>query len=199
MPNGQYPRLRPQRKIIDVANRMGNTGIAGQQGTTRTIYDSLPLDGRTSFRFFENASTRQFPLTNQNAEGGKLGVGETLAIQRGYLSVTTVDNQDPNIVTGVNTIASFALSAVTAGELNVEIANSQVIKKLSMRSFDPRFNKSSNHQDDQNFEFDTDIVINPLLEFVFNLRTANYVVIPNSYLTLTIEGVGSIIAPRTTM
>jgi len=199
MNRGNYSMVSPQRKIIGVQKKMGNTGIAQQQGTTRVIYDSLPLDGATSFRFFENSSTRQFPLTNQNSDGNKLGVGESMAIQRGYLSITTIDNLDPRIVTGVNTVASFSLAGITAGELSVEIANTQVIKKLALRSWDPRFNKSSKHATDGSFSFDTDVIISPLFEFVFIVRAAGYNPIPNSFLTLTIEGVGSIISPKQTM
>ena len=35
----------PQDKIVGVNNKFGNTNIKNQQGTTRVIYDSLPLDG----------------------------------------------------------------------------------------------------------------------------------------------------------
>jgi hypothetical protein len=45
--------ITPQQKIVGVNNKFGNTNIKNQQGTTRVLYDSLPLDGRTNFRFFE--------------------------------------------------------------------------------------------------------------------------------------------------
>ena len=78
----QISNLTPQQKAVAVNNRFGNTNIRGQQGTTRVIYDSLPLDGATELRFFENASSRQYPLTNITSEGNRLTVGETFVIQK---------------------------------------------------------------------------------------------------------------------
>ena len=49
--------VTPQQKMVAVNKKFGNTNIKNQQGTTRVIYDSLPLDGRTNFRFFENNYT----------------------------------------------------------------------------------------------------------------------------------------------
>jgi len=68
----------PQDKIVSVNNKFGNTNIKGQQGTTRVLFDSLPLDGSTELRFFENSSSRQYPFTNIGAEGNRLNVGENL-------------------------------------------------------------------------------------------------------------------------
>ena len=80
----QISNLTPQQKAVAVNNRFGNTNIKGQQGTTRVIYDSLPLDGATELRFFENASSRQYPFTNITSEGNRLTVGETFVIQKIY-------------------------------------------------------------------------------------------------------------------
>ena len=46
--------VTPQQKMVAVNNKFGNNNIASQQGTTRVLFDSIPLDGRTTFRFFEN-------------------------------------------------------------------------------------------------------------------------------------------------
>jgi hypothetical protein len=54
------------------------------------------------------------------------------------------------------------------------------------------------HSNAYNFEFDTDLTLQPLLEFIFQLRTAVYTPIANTELRLTLEGVGSIISPRNT-
>jgi len=63
--------VTPQRKLIANTDKFNNAGIKKQQGTTRAIYDSLPLDGRTNFRFFEESNNRNFPLTNTGADGNK--------------------------------------------------------------------------------------------------------------------------------
>ena len=48
------------------------------------------------------------------------------------------------------------------------------------------------------FDFDTQIIIPPLLEYVATLRLPNYTAFEGYYLRLTIEGSGAIIAPKTT-
>jgi len=42
----------PQDKLVAVSNNFGLPGIQDQQGTTVIKYDSLPLDGSTTYRFF---------------------------------------------------------------------------------------------------------------------------------------------------
>ena len=61
----------PQNKIVGVNNKFGNTNIKNQQGTTRVLFDTLPLDGSTELRFFENAASRQYPFTNIGSEGNR--------------------------------------------------------------------------------------------------------------------------------
>jgi hypothetical protein len=186
-----------QRKIIANTDKFNNAGIKRQQGTTRAIYDSLPLDGRTVFRFFEESNNRNFPFTNTGADGNKLPVGNALAIERAYFSVVFVD-PDTQVITSILDLTALGLFDVTVGELSIEIANSQVLKQVPLLSFDPRFNKNAAHADYNNFEFDTQLVLNPLLEFVFPTRVNTYAPVLNAFLRLTIEGTGAIIAPRAT-
>jgi len=188
-------KVTPQRKIIGNTDKFGNAGIKKQQGTTRAIYDSLPLDGRTTFRFFEESNNRNFPFTNTGADGNKLPVGNALAIERAYLSVVQTDG-DGGVV-NIFTLAT-ANANIRAGELNIEIANSQVLKQVPLISFLPDNNKSAMHVQYQNFEFDTQLVLNPLLEFVFPVRVNTYAPQENFFLRLTVEGTGAIIAPRAT-
>ena len=77
-------RYTPQQKTIGVNDKFGNTGIRKQQGTTRIIYDTLPLDGTRVFEFFKNSQSRPFPYSNTGSDGNKLGVGNTLVIERSY-------------------------------------------------------------------------------------------------------------------
>lgn len=188
--------VTPQQKLIATANKFGNSGIKDQQGTTRVIYDSLPLDGRTEFRFFEESNNRNFPRTNMGAFGNKMGVGETMAIERAYFTVMTFNGAGTQII-AVSTL-SVAFPSIITGELNIISANSTTLKQLSTLSFEPSYNKSAMHSNAYNFEFDTDLTLQPLLEFIFQLRTGTYVAIANTELRLTLEGVGSIISPRNT-
>jgi hypothetical protein len=89
---------------------------------------------------------------------------------------------------------------IEMGELNLSIANSTVLKNFPTLSTVPYFNYSSGTIKEVVYELDTNIVIPPLLEYIMQLRLPAYNVpdYTNLYLRLTIEGSGSLIAPRTT-
>lgn len=188
--------ITPQNKIVGVNNRFGNTNIKNQQGTTRVIFDSLPIDGRTEFRFFENASSRQYPFTNIGSEGNRLNVGETIVIQKIYFGLITTDP-----VTGE--FAAFASIATINnymfGEFNFLIANSQVLKQVPTTVFsDAGLNANSTNAADQSFSTFSDIVIPPLLEYVLQYRSSQYSPEENLRLVCFIEGTAGILAPQTT-
>ena len=190
--------ITPQMKQVFVNNKFGNSGIKKQQGSTVIKYDTLPLDGRTEFRFFEGCQSRVFPFTNSNAEGNKLGVGNSMTIERIYLSIVTTDALAPNLPTA---IASFDLTtniAVLTSEFSFLLANATVIKNVPILSFVPNFNKLAENNLNSSFEFDTQIVVPPLLDFIASLRTQAYTAVENTSIRLTLEGAGAIIAPKTT-
>lgn len=190
--------ITPQMKQVFVNNKFGNSGIKRQQGSTVIKYDTLPLDGRTEFRFFEGCQSRVFPFTNSNAEGNKLGVGNSMTIERIYLSIVTTAGVAPFLPTA---IASFDLTtniAVLTSEFSFLLANATVIKNVPILSFVPNFNKIAENQLNSSFEFDTQIVVPPLLDFIASLRTQAYTAVPNTSIRLTLEGAGAIIAPKTT-
>ena len=190
--------ITPQMKQVFVNNKFGNSGIKKQQGSTVIKYDTLPLDGRTEFRFFEGCQSRVFPFTNSNSEGNKLGVGNSMTIERIYLSIVTTDALAPNLPTA---IASFDLTtniAVLTSEFSFLLANATVIKNVPILSFVPNFNKLAENNLNSSFEFDTQIVVPPLLDFIASLRTQAYTAVENTSIRLTLEGAGAIIAPKTT-
>jgi hypothetical protein len=191
-------RFTPQRKAIGVNDKFGNRGIKNQQGTTRIIYDTLPIDGRTEFRFFEGSAQRNFPFSNTGSDGNKLGVGNTLVVERAYLSLVTTDEDTGAIKEVLALTLGAPGAAVSLSEFGFMVANSEVIKTVPVLSWFPEFNKVAENQLNTNFEFDTQIVIPPLLEFVATLRLAAALTKANTFLRLTIEGTGAIIAPRTT-
>jgi len=190
--------VTPQQKIVGVNNKFGNTNIKNQQGTTRTIFDSLPIDGRTTYRFFEDANLRQFPLTNIGSEGNRLQVGETFVIQKAYLSLVVIDPDTTQIIGFQPVPASATYLPILTGELDFIIANSQVIKQLPSSVFANICNPTSASSSDNTFNFSTDIVIPPLLEYVAQLRTTSQAAQADNYLRLTIEGTAGILAPQTT-
>jgi len=191
----------PQRKAISVNDKFGNTGIKKQQGSTVIKYDTLEFTGQTELRFFEGSAQRNFPLSNTGSDGNKLGVGNSLVVERAYLALIVEDLENNNVtfepldISGVYSKLNFA-------EFSFSIANSEVIKNVPILSWLPQFNKNANNENYNNFEFDTQIVIPPLLEFVAALRLpAIDTKIFDGFkvsLRLTIEGTGAIIAPRTT-
>ena len=196
--------VTPQEKIVAVNKKFGNTGIQSQQGTSRIIYDALPVtnNGQTTFRFFEDSSSRAFPFTNTGSDGNKLGVGDTMvlgsilfyAVQRA--TATGIFDAQQNLTNSISTQLSY---------FNFEIANNQVIKKVTLTEAAVNYNNSTANVN-TNLELETEIVIPPLLPYVLELRT------PLDLYTLLgapaaghawfvfaqIIGVGGIIAPRTT-
>lgn len=194
----------PQQKLVAVNNKFGNTNIKNQQGTTRVIYDSLPLDGRTNFRFFENSNTRTFPLTNIGSEGNRLEVGSTFTIQKIYLNLVTYDGTNNTITAtnnGVGGLAGDFSIPLSTGELDFLIANSQVVKQLPTTFANAAgFNPTAANTLDVSFGMATDIVIPPLLEFIASLKTTSYDLtgITFTHIQLFMQGTAGIIAPQAT-
>lgn len=189
--------VTPQMKAISVNDKFGNSGIKKQQGSTVIKYDTLPLDGRTEFRFFEESNQRNFPLSNTGADGNKLGVGNSMVVERVYLTVGTYAPATNQWLT-FDTTDITSNVAILAAEFGFTLANSQVIKNIPILSWIANFNKNAENAINSNYEFDTQIVIPPLLEFVATLRTQKYTAVTETYVRLTIEGAGAIIAPKTT-
>jgi len=190
--------LTPQQKIVAVNNKFGNTNISGQQGTTRVIFDSLELNGSTELRFFENASSRQYPLTNIGAEGNRLNVGETFVVQKVYFGVITTD-ADTGAVVNFEPLAFSGPYPWMNGEWSFLIANSQVIKQLPFASCFNTLNAVTPfNSNDEAFSTFTDIVIPPLLEYVLTYRVNSYAAVANKRLVCFIEGTAGILAPQTT-
>jgi hypothetical protein len=189
--------VTPQMKAVAVNDKFGNSGIKKQQGSTVIKYDTLPLDGRTEFRFFEESNQRNFPLSNTGADGNKLGVGNSMVVERVYLTVGTYAPTTNQWLTFDATDITSNI-AILASEFGFTLANSQVIKNIPVLSWIANFNKNAENNLNSNYEFDTQIVIPPLLEFVATLRLQKYTAVAETYVRLTIEGAGAIIAPKTT-
>jgi hypothetical protein len=188
----------PQNKIVGVNNKFGNTNIKNQQGTTRVIFDSLPLNGATELRFFENASSRQYPFTNIGSEGNRLNVGETFVVQKVYFGVITID-PDTGAFIRFDPLDPSGPWSWTNGEWSFLIANSQVIKQLPFAScFQVTQNVTGINSRDEAFSTFTDIVIPPLLEYILTYRTNAYTATTEYRLACFIEGTAGILAPQTT-
>lgn len=190
----------PQTKLIDTTKRLGVSGIDKMQGTTRVIYDSVPVSAGSTLSFFRDANARQFPLTNMQ-KGNKLEVGESLVIQFinfSFFGIREGKYEDFGSAMDVLTdLAAFGMS-----ELNILIANSQVIKPIPLSQFLPQFNKNAYNENSEVFNFNTLLVIPPLVEFEVNVKIPSQgLAVPNPeyFMRCTLEGVGSIVAPRQTL
>ena len=189
--------ITPQMKNIAVNNKFGNSGIQKMQGSTVVKYDTLLLQG-TELRFFEESNQRNFPLSNTGADGNKLGVGNSMVVERVYITIGSY-NPTTNQWTDFQATDLNSPIQILAAEFGFTLANSQVIKNIPLLSWVPNFNKASENQLNSNYEFDTQIVIPPLLVFVETLRLQQYTAPTEPlYVRLTIEGSGAIIAPKTT-
>lgn len=186
-------RVTPQAKGLMVAQGMGNRNIAKQQGTSRVIYDTLPIDGSTEYRFFEGTAGRTFPFTNLDANSGKLNVGEIMILENAQLTIITVDPVSGNITT---ITPMSAVPAFTGGEISFMVGEQQVLKRIALQNFLGDFNKDGQTTTSNVYRFDNYISIQSLLEFVGRVRPFNAVTIPNTYIRLTLEGVGSLFAPK---
>jgi len=184
--------VTPQQKLIGVNNKFGNKGIKFQQGTTRVIYDGILVDGQSEYTFFEDVKSKQFPFTNLNEN--RLLVGEALAVERAYLFLAVIVAGD---ITSISSLSAIDPN-FQAGDLSFQIATNEVLKPIKVTSFLPEFNKSAYHTEYTNFEFDTQLVIPPLLDFKARFRISDPQTGANTFLFMVLEGTGSIIAPKTT-
>jgi len=193
--------ITPQQKIVSVNQKLGNTGIKSQQGTSTIIYDTLPVTATTtSFRFFEDSSSRVFPFSNTGSDGNKLGVGDTMVLASIIFTIF-----DRNNTTGQWTLVNplnISSDLNFLSFINFQIANNQVIKRLALSEQSPFFNKDVSINNNV-LDLQTQIVIPPLLPYVLELQLPSAFIGvaaagSTRYLECQIIGVGGIIAPRTT-
>jgi hypothetical protein len=184
--------ITPQQKIIDVAKTIGNNAAGKQQGTSFQIYDSLPLDGRTEFKFFEGSGARQFPFTNTDGNNGKLQVGETMVVQYAQIVFLTLTNSQISAVADLSSNINFQ-----QGEISFVQGNSTILKRMKLQSWTNQFNKSAYGQENNVYYFDTYLTIQSMIEFTAQVRVAQSVTVANTFAQLILEGTGGILSPKT--
>ena len=188
-------RVTPQAKIVNTNNRFGNNGIKKMQGSTVILYDTLPLTG-SELRFFEGAQSRNFPETNCNDIGNRLAVGSSMAIESINLSIVTKD-ADGKVI-AITPLSNATDVGILQSEIKITVANTEVVKKIPVLEWIPDFNVMADNQLCATYEFSTQVVLPPLLEFIVSCRLGDYTAVENTSLRLTIAGAGAIIAPQRT-
>lgn len=213
------------QKIVAVNNNMGFKGIQNQQGTTRIIYDAVKLSNQTTnnvLLFFNEVNKKSFPLTNLTEN--KLQVGESMAVQRYSFSILEVIASTGE-VEAVQPLSYFPeLQGLYRSDFSFNIAQDQVIKKMPLHSMYAPFNRNSKFvgayqfgtqqtiAGTNNFQslmvphdvmhLDNDIIIPPQIEFYGALQMPIFD-LPvfqgrDFYLMCTLEGLGSLFAPKST-
>lgn len=191
-----------QEKLIATANRFGNKGLKHMQGSTYVIYDHLPLpeggvSSGTELRFFENAANRTFPFTNLME--GRLPVGEGMVLERLWLNILTVETATGNIV-NVQTFSEFGLPGTYKLDFQFQNANQIVIKPTPLVKQKSQFNWKARHSANEVVHLDTDITIQPLIDFALPVRLPALATPTSSTLDFFIgcyvEGAGAIMNPR---
>lgn len=197
--NTQYNAFNPPAavKMVDVNRMTGSNMMSQNQGTTRNIYDTLPIDGRTVFRFFENAGARQFPRTNLTE--GRLPVAQSLAVQEIYLAVVTFDAMTDALtdITSVP-VAGAGFEPISGGEFSLYFEQSEVITRFAASSLMPDFNGAGLNQLSCIYRFRTNLIIPELINFRLELRTSTLALVANTELRVVLQGHGAVMSPRGT-
>lgn len=143
------------RRISAVGRETYNKNLGKQQGTTRVIYDTIPLTGSPNqFNFFENLANKGYPWTNLNRNS--FTDAEAMNVQRAYLTFIETDNDTDYTILAATTIQVYGVfqranTVATPSTKNqyakfglaqgsIFISGQQTLKNFSFLSADPRFN-----------------------------------------------------------
>lgn len=185
-------KLRPQEKLVNVNNRLGNDFLRTMQGTTKMVYDTLEvLPGQNVYQFFKDTNTRTFPFCN--VKNDSLPVAESLSVQRISLSVLVETISPAGIKYEIEPIQG-TIENLELSDLSLKIANDVVMKPIAIQHFLPEYNKNATNEKLEIFEMNTDMVIPPQLDFAFELRVfnlTNTLTTSKVFLRLIVEGVGA--------
>jgi hypothetical protein len=200
------PALTPQGKLIGIGQKLG-VDLDDQQGSTRVLWDSLPLDGQQTLNFFENPAAAINTLgstigSNVDGQNGLLSIGEGLVIE--YISFQVVVF-DPvtKTVTAFDTVQAAGpvgfKTGFFAGTTAILIENQQVLKPMSNAVFNPSFNATPlGTAAPSIFRFMTNLTIVELLKFKVQVAVPPYTAAANTFLRCTIQGRGAVYSAQTT-
>lgn len=181
-------------KILSVSNKFG-ANAATAQFTERVIYDQLPLDTRTEFRFFEGCNARIFPDTNLSEN--KLQKQENMVIKYISLQVTVFSAAFALPVVSTEPLSTTAANAgLYRGDLSIQVAQNQILKPYAIDDMKPEFNPFARHTAHNVIRLGVDLVIPELLEFVAILKTTSYVASTIRKLMLKLHGQATVFSPR---
>lgn len=192
------------RRIASVGKETYNKQLGKQQGTTRVIYDTIPLTGSPNqFNFFENLANKGFPWTNLNRNS--FTDQEAMNVQRAYLTFIETSNDTDYQILAADTIQIYGVyqRAQTAAtpttknqyakfglsQASIFISGQQTLKNFSFLSTDPRFNycntgfsslaevttgSTVSAAGKEVYDFASPAVIPPNREFIVSLQVPAY-------------------------
>jgi hypothetical protein len=206
MQNVPFAAQQEQVNKFLQANRVLGAQMDQMQGTTRNVYDTVNMDGKTSYSFFSEIPSKQgtanylvnAPATN--ISDNRFEPGEGMVIKE----IAFI-----NYATPTANIADLNLALGALGLIDVVIGNNQVIKQLPLlagSTISPINNlnqKTSISNEAKRYiaiRLFTNIVIPPQIQFFVNLRlpfapsgAAN---LSMSALRCYLKGYGKLFNPR---
>jgi hypothetical protein len=159
-------------KLALVNNKLGNSGLKKNQGSTFEIYDYIDVTGTIGtnqvLRFFGSVNTKTFPFTN--IQQNQLQVGEALAIE--YIALTRLEI---TTVAGVDKLTSqtslLNVTGLALSQFSLLLDNSRILKNNSLTRANSIFNPKGKTGANNLFYPDTDLTIPPQISFTAELQT----------------------------
>jgi hypothetical protein len=190
--------MRISQQIVGVNERLGNTAVAGMQGTTRYIYDSQEQAAATNqtLTFFTNVSQRQFPQANIN--NNRFEPGEALAIQgvSFFWRATTITNLADAIQVSAETATARFTSTLT---FDLFIGNQRVVKSVDLNYARVGVGEAQDAGVLSNIlRFETPIVIPPQIEFYATVRITSTAAVDAKRMYLGLYGQGTLLNTKST-
>lgn len=205
MQNVPFAAQQEQVNKFLQANRALGAQMDQMQGTTRNIYDTVDMDGRTTYSFFSELPSKQTtllanaPATNINENRFEPGEGMVIK-ELAFINYTPVNAN----------IADLNLSLAALGLVDIIVGNSRVVKDLpllagstisSINNINMKVSIAGEAARYNCLRLFTNIVIPPQIQFFVNLRLpfAPVAATPGqsaSVLRCYLKGYGKLFNPR---
>ena len=159
-------------KLALVNNKLGNSGLKKNQGSTFEIYDYIEVTGTIGtnqvLRFFGSVNTKTFPFTN--IQQNQLQVGEALAIE--YIALTRLEITTAGTVDKLTSQTSLLnVTGLALSQFSLLLDNSRILKNNSLTRANSIFNPKGKTGANNLFYPDTDLTIPPQISFTAELQT----------------------------
>lgn len=205
MQNVPFAAQQEQVNKFLQANRALGAQMDQMQGTTRNVYDTVNMDGRTSYSFFSELPSKQTTLLGNapatNLSDNRFEPGEGMVIKE----LAFVNYED-----AVANIADLNLGIAALGLVDIIVGNSRVVKDLpllagstisSINNINLKTTITNEALRYNCCRLFTNIIIPPQIQFFVNLRLpyAPVAATPSqsaSVLRCYLKGYGKLFNPR---